>query len=297
MKKLTPPKFAFGEDILEVEDAALKSLKEDEDVYKVIHDDLELSTNEVKIHLGALLDLQEDMKTCKRCPGLDACPKDYPCYRLKLGFVEGQLQRFYEPCEKKLKHDRTRSMFFIRHFPEEWLDQDMRSIDVSDSRRTLMIQLKKILSGKSSRWLYVTGKHKMGKTFILAMMAKEFAVKNSPVGFASTAKLIENMKDKAINDKAKFERNMQLLFDCPLLVLDEFGNEFKSDFVFSNILYPLLSNRAKNNLSTWFTSDFSISEIVSMYKPKIGEARAKQFARLLEEESESEIKLEGVAVY
>lgn len=291
------PKYTFGNDVISAEEEALKSFREDDALYKVIHDDLELSTSEVKLHLGALLDLQADMKVCKSCPGLGNCPKDHPCYCMKLGFVEGQLQRSYEPCEKKQKRDKTVSNFFIRHFPEEWLDDENIKIDRTKSREDLVGQVGFVVEGKSRRWIYVTGKHRIGKTFILARNANKYAAKNAPVGFALTSKLVESLKDKAINDKEKFERNMRLLSECSLLVFDEFGNEFKSDFVFSNILYPLLSNRAKANLPTWFTSDFSIKEIVSMYKSKIGDARAKQFQRLLEEETDGEIVLESAAVY
>ena len=64
-----------------------------------------------------------------------------------------------------------------------------------------------------------------------------------------------------------------------LLVFDDFGNEFKSDFVRDNILYPLLSYRVKNKLFTIITSNYSIEDCASMYqtsnasKPKIEQIR------------------------
>ena len=296
MNKVDISKFNVG-DLGDVEEKAIASLREDPDVYHVIHDELELTGAEVKMYLGTLIDLQEDMRICKECPGLESCPKAHPAFCLKLGFVEGQLSRFYEPCKKKQVRDEMLSRFFIRDFDEAWMDKTVRDVDRTDARKQLIRELGGVSQGKEKNWLYVTGKHRQGKTFILAVMAKQYGKDHRPVGFASTSKLIENMKEKAIKEKEKFEKNMRLLETAPLLVLDEFGNEFKSEFVFSTIVYPLLSARAKKNLPTWFTSDFSIEEVVDMYQSKIGSPRAKQLKRLLEDHCEKEIVLEGVSVY
>lgn len=297
MKQMKAPKIDLGSDINDLEEKALASLKSDQDVYRVIHDDLELTNAEVRLHLGSLIDLQNDMNVCKSCPGLENCPKSHPAFCMKLAFIEGELQRLYEPCKLKQTHDEVRSRFFIRDFPEEWMDLDIRNVDRTGVRKELILKLQSILKEKDKSWIYVTGKHRIGKSFILAMLAKEYAANHRPVGFALTSKLIDNLKEKAIKEKEKFDRNMKLLGMTDLLVLDEFGNEFKSDFVFANILYPLLSTRAKEGKLTWFTSDFEIEEIVSMYKSKIGDVRARQFQRLLVDCCGKEIELNGVAVY
>lgn len=297
MKKVELTGIRLGEDIDQLEEAAMKRLKEDPEVYKVIHDDLELSKGEVLLNLGTLIDLQEDMEICRSCPGVEQCPKAHPCYCMKLSYLAGQIQRSFEPCEKKKSRDQLHALFFIRDFPLEWLDYNLKNIDITASRRGLSIAFGKVMKGTDDRWLYVTGGHRQGKSFMLNILAKEYALKHRPAGFANTATLIEGLKQKVIKEKEKFERNMGLLQSCPLLVLDEFGNEFKSEFVFSTILYPLISGRAKAKMPTWFTSDFTIQEIVDMYRSKIGDARAKQFQRLLEESTRGEITIEGVNVY
>ena len=297
MKKVDVRNIKFDPNVLKEEENALARLKENEAVYKIIHDDLELSTAEVKTYLGSLLDLEEDMNICACCPGLDACPKSHRAFCLKLGFVEGQLSRFYEPCQKKQTYDEMMSRFFIRDFDPSWMEEDLRRVDRAGIRETLLKEFRSIVKNESSRWLYVSGGHRQGKSYILALMAKDYGAIHHPAGFATTSKLIDNMKEKAIKEKEKFEKNMNLLQNAPLLVLDEFGNEYKSDFVFSSILYPLLSTRAKKNLPTWFTSDFKIDEIVDMYQGKIGNVRAKQFASLLKEHCKSEFILDGVVVY
>ena len=64
-----------------------------------------------------------------------------------------------------------------------------------------------------------------------------------------------------------------------MLVLDDLGNEFRSDFVRDNVFFPILSYRAKNKLFTLITSNYSIEDICTMYstnaasKPKIEQIR------------------------
>lgn len=297
MKKAELPKLNLGGDLKSLEEQAMAGFKSDEALYHIIHDELELSTAEVKYYMPMIIDLQEDLKICSHCPGWKNCPKGLPCFWLRLKYVNGELVRSYEPCEKKSKRDEMARRFFIRDFPEEWLDKTLQDVDWTNERQKIILPLRKMLKGEGVRWLYLEGGHKQGKSYLLALASKEYGAAFPRVAFANTNKLIENLKEKAIKEKTKFERNMALLAKCPLLVLDEFGNEFKSEFVFSTILYPLLSERAKNGLPTWFTSDFSLKEVMDMYSPKIGAARAKQFKNLLEVNCQEEIKLEGVAVY
>ena len=297
MKKAVLPNIPLGNDIKELEAQALDSFRNDPAIYEVITKELELTNKEVKLYLGALLDLQEDMATCRNCPGMDKCPKRDPHYSLKLNYVEGILTRSYEPCEKKAKLDELTSRFFVADFPSEWLDKNLTDVDRTEARKGILLAYAKILKNDDPRWIYLVSNANMGKSFMLALMAKEYGEKHHPVGFVNTAKLIDGLKERAINDKEKFERQMRLLESCPLLVLDEFGNEFKSDYVFSSVLFPILSVRSKAGLATWFSSDFEIDEIVSMYSAKIGAVRAKQFKKLLQTMCKGEMVLDGVSVY
>ena len=297
MKIAELPKLNLGNDLNALEEQAIAGFQQDETLNNIIYNELGLSPIEVKYYLPMIIDLQEDIDICGRCPGPDRCPKGLPCFWLRLKYVNGELVRSYEPCEKKSKHDEMARRFFIRDFPDKWLENTLRDVDNEDeSRDEIKAILFDLLQGERPPWIYVHGGHRKGKSFTLAICAKEYGHKFPRVAFANTVKLIENLKEKAIKEKTKFERNMVLLAKCPLLILDEFGNEFKSEFVFSTILYPLLAERAKQGLPTWFTSDFTIEEISQMYSTKIGAPRAKQFKSLLEANCK-DIHFDGVTFY
>ncbi|HOH67764.1 MAG TPA: hypothetical protein PLX93_00390, partial [Bacilli bacterium] len=102
----------------------------------------------------------------------------------------------------------------------------------------------------------------------------------------------------SFNDKSAFAKKIVELSSLPLLVLDDFGNEYKNDFIRDTIVLPILIERAKNQRLTFFTSDFTIDEIAQLYETsKAGAIRAKQLARLLKEMAEEEFDLSGISAY
>lgn len=297
MEKMTLPKIKLGDDISELQKQAVEGLKSDEAVYKVIHDDLKLSLGQVKDSLATLLDFQEDFHYCERCPGFEACNKANPHYEMSLANNDGFITRNFSPCRVVKRLLDYESRFIVRDFPSEWQQKTMKDIDKTAKRNGVIALFVEIIKKKTGRWVYLTGGHGSGKSFLLATFANAFAEKNRGCAFCDTSSLIERMKDLQINAKKEFDERFEQLVKCPLLVLDDFGNEYKTDFVFSSILFPLLNLRAKEGLLTCFASDFSISEIGEMYAPKVGPTRTKQIKNLLIAKCEKEIDVSGLNVY
>jgi len=259
---------------------------------------LGLSSEAVRSNLGTLIDFQEDFDYCQQCPGLEKCAKATPHYEMGVTYDGKFLDRKYSPCHRVTERMMMDARYLVRDFPQAWEDDDLRKIDKTQTRNPLIIELSSILAGKSKRWVFTRGKVRSGRTYILACFSNMFA-KNvaSPVAFCDSSTLVERLKGLSITDKKAFEKEFEALEKAPLLVLDDFGNEFKSDFAFSTLLFPLLNYRSKNDLITMFTSDFTISEIGDMYSQKVAPARGKQLVNLLTSLTEKEFILNGVTVY
>ena len=90
---------------------------------------------------------------------------------------------------------------------------------------------------------------------------------------------------------------MSRIQECPLLILDGFGDEYKSDFAFSTVLFPILRERAKRSLVTGFSSDFSFAQIEEMYSQKVGKARAHQLIDLIQTKAKRAREVEGKSLY
>ncbi len=297
MEKMRLPKIDIGDDIASLQKKAIEDLRNDEEVYRVIHDDLHLSNSQVKESLATLLDYQDDVHYCANCPGYDLCAKTNPHFEMGLELDEGYLKRNYSPCRVVRKFEELEKRFFVRDFPVEWRDKDFRSIDKTAQRKQAIIEMMKICRTNSGDWVYLTGKNGSGKSYILAMFANTYSALHPGCAFCDTSALVDKLKDLQINSKNEFDERFKALCSCPLLVLDDFGNEFKTDFVFSSILFPILNARAKANLPTAFSSDFSLIEIESMYRLKVGAARARQLKDLILARCKVEFDVTGLPVY
>ena len=278
---------------------AKNSLKEDEAVYSYIRDKLHLTNGQVDENLAVLLDFQEDFHYCEHCPGFEECDKNEPHYVMKLDFDGKLVVRQFEACPVYRKRQEYFSKFLRHDFSDEWNESGIQSIDRSADRKDVIRVFMKIYKGQADRWVYLTGGK--GKSYLLACLANDFAKIKGPIAYCDTSLLIERLKElsfsKIRDAKERLAKMLDSYGSCPLLILDGFGNEFKSDYVFSSLLYPILSARRSNNVPTCFASDFTIDEVIGEYKGKIGALRAKQFEKLLKEQTKGEIVLSSLGIY
>ncbi|MBQ1879352.1 MAG: ATP-binding protein [Bacilli bacterium] len=270
-------------------------LRADEDVYARIRE-LGLTRKEVGDNLGMLLDYKADFSICRNCPGLEKCPKSNPGYALDITKDNGYLERRFTPCHKVVLRMKRDARYILSDMPDEWKEKNFNDVDMSAARN---VTLRKLLTAQEKgNWFYLNGGFNSGKSYILACFANQYAEDNDvSVAFVDTTRLIDRLRNYSIKDKKSFSEEMSKLTSVPLLVLDGFGNEYKSDFAFSTVLYPLLSERARNKNLTFFTSDFSYKDIEEMYAKSVGLPRAKQLISLIKSMCGKEAVLDALNVY
>lgn len=275
----------------------LESLRNDELVYPIIKDKLKLTNKEAETYIAALLDYRDDVHYCASCPGLERCAKAHPHFSLRLEREGDVVARHYDPCEKMLSLASFKNRYLYCSFPETWRDDDMRNIEKSvSSRNDAIAEMIKIAKG-GERWLFLNGDAGSGRSYMLACFAN-YITKTRGVGaFCDCGTLLSDLKEKSIKRKDEFDEDMKKLSEASILVLDDFGNEYKTEYVYTSILFPLLSARDKAGLVTCFASDFPFRQIVAMYKVKIGEERAAQFEALLKRRCVKEFDVSGVKLH
>ncbi|MCQ2088307.1 MAG: hypothetical protein MJZ37_09650, partial [Bacilli bacterium] len=157
------------------------------------------------------------------------------------------------------------------------------------------------IKGGYSGWIYLNGGIGTGRSYFSAVISVDAANRNlGPICYLNCVNRIRELNDLSFVKKGNdFQTLIDRYSKVPILVLDDFGNEFKSDFVRDGILYPILSYRASHSLFTIINSDFSIEEIKTLYgiNSKAGEIRAKQIANLLVNECGNEINLGDLKLY
>ena len=300
MERLSPKNpFKKDKNLEEAVASSISSLKEDPLVYPKLAS-LHLTNAEVRAGLAAILDYQEDAHICEQCPGLAACPKQRHGHKMDLSRDHGNLHTICTPCHLLVQEEEERAKFIKRDFPDEWLGKDLRAIERSTSTRNPLIKaMLPIIKETSDRWLYVQGDKKSGKSFILAVYASEIAKIAPGVAYIDTKAVFDELKAQSLSfdEKEKFARNLESLMNCPLLVFDRFGEEYKSEYIFNKILAPILSYRNENGLLTAFGSRHPLDQIQRAYAQKADSDEVDALFGAIKKRTKSAFDITGIKLY
>ena len=277
----------------------LDFLKSDKDVYESLKP-LGLTNKEVRDNIGKLADYQEDFNICKKCPGFDKCPKKDKHISMYVYKDGSYITTRSEPCKELIKEMEIDSKYVAKDFPPEWKNSVLKNLDLSENRRPLIKEFVNIAKGKSNKWLFVKGNHKVGKSFVLVTFANEFVAQGKgKVAVINASKQFKNIADMAYSDKEGFKNAIELLENVGLLVIDDFGQEYKNELVRDQVVLPILNERAHNERPTFFSSEFTIQEVQQLYSVgrNGGAIRGKQLGSLLSDMCVKEFDLTGASIY
>ena len=245
---------------------------------------LGLTETQINENIDKVYDFACDMKNCAGCKGIKFCNKDPRFLVNSVSYKNGFIERTITPCKKYLEHVNFKNKLLQYDFPEEWLDNYINK-DISNikaiAQQTVLKKYAFALQGKSSEWVFLKGDIASGKSFMAATLCADAARNDafSSIAFINVPSKFKQLSDLAFQKNPLFNSEIEKLQNVEMLVLDDFGNEFKSDFVRDNILYPILSMRVKNKKFTIITGNYSIDDCADMYhtnnasKPKIEQIR------------------------
>ncbi len=259
---------------------------------------LGLSDEQIRENASKIFDFSEDVKNCKNCKGLRYCNKDPKYLVTNITYEDGVVDRNILPCKKYLEQINFKKRFAIIDFSEDYFDnyiaRDVSNV-MSKSKKAVLVKYKNSAAlKKSNEWIFIKGDMSTGKSFFAATLCVD-AARNKLYETISCIDVPERFKeltDLAFQKSPRFNELLDKIRHSEMLVLDDFGNEFKSDFVRDNILFPILSVRAKNKLFTIVTSNYSIDDICTMYETnKAGKPKIEQIRQLLTLMCKDEINL------
>lgn len=275
----------------------VEELRKDDLVYEQLKP-LKLTMKEVRENIAKLNDFREDFHYCYKCPGLENCNKRTPHIQMHVERDGAYIKTEYGPCTKIIEKIRHDSYYVVHDFPSEWKYTQLKDMDMTETRRPVIKEFANILHGKSNRWIFLTGNHKVGKSHLLVAMINEYiAIKNSKVAVLNAVERIKQLADLSVKNNEVFTNEIELLSEVPLLVLDGFGEEYKSEYIRDSIILPILSERERNNRLTFFASSFTIDEIQKLYSvgKTSGEIRGKQLGNILREMCDEEFDVSGTS--
>ena len=253
----------------------------------------------IEKNISSIFDFVCDINYCKKCPGIQKCNKNNPLLISKVVYKDNIVSSQLVPCKELLRQTKFESQFRYRDFKDEWMTKKLKDLDESNERKIALKKYVDFVKGKNSGWIYLTGGIGSGKSFFAAVIACDAARRElGPISFLNCTQRFRELVNEFYAKNSDFQKLLDQFSTSPILVLDDFGNEFKNDIVRDAIVYPILQNRINKNMLTIITSDFTIDEIKSLYSTnKQGEIRAKQIAKLLTSECGEEINLGDLKIY
>lgn len=261
-----------------------------------------MSEQVMEDNITKIYDFVRDVNYCRKCPGIKQCKKDNAYLNTKVTYSYGVVDTQLIPCKEILKRVSFERQFVVRDFSDEWLDTIMADVNKSKEKTEAMETYMKYLKNQDNTWLYLTGGIGSGKSFFAAALSIDLAKRalkgKSPVCFINSSKRILELSELSKQKSDDFKKKLELYSTVPVLVIDDFGHEFKNDFIRDAIVNEIITTRCNKKLFTIITSNFTLDEIEVLYSTSnAGAIMSKQIVRTIRAMCKKEINLGDLKLY
>ncbi len=127
----------------------------------------------------------------------------------------------------------------------------------------------------NSESLFFYGKTGLGKTFLSSCIASELMKKGFTVVFFSVPSLFTKLEDEHFGRADT--KTMELLLSADLVILDDLGSEFKTQFTESK-LYEIVNGRLNLEKPLILSTNLSVGELQKMYNERLISRIIMQYA-------------------
>ena len=253
-------------------------------------------------NITKIYDFVRDVNYCRKCPGLKKCKKENAYLNTKVTYNYGVVDTQLIPCKEILKRVSFERQFVVRDFSDEWLDVIMSDIDKSQAKTEASQVYMSYLRNEGNNWIYLTGGIGSGKSFFAAALSIDLAKRGlkgkCPICFINSSKRILELSELSKQKSDDFKKKLELYSTVPVLIIDDFGHEFKNDFIRDAIVNEIITTRCNKKLFTIFTSNFSLDEIEVLYSTSnAGAIMAKQIVKTIRAMCKKETDLGDLKLY
>lgn len=199
---------------------------------------------------------------CLNCSGLGDCKNKILGYIYLPKVVDQTLQFRYKPCRYKVNRDKKYSFSKnVKYYnlPSSYVEASWDNVDKRlVGRKEVILWLNNFIAQPSFKGLYLTGNFGCGKTYLVVATFNELAKKGIKSAVIFWPEFIRNLKSSFADD---YEDKIEYIKNVPLLLIDDLGAEAITPWSRDEILCPILQHRMDNNLTTFITSNFSLTNL------------------------------------
>ena len=233
-----------------------------DDDFKKVCSRLKTSDEILMKYTSKLEETALELKNCSKCKSLGKCKNRveghvyYP--NLRNDYIEFE----YKPCKYFKESVRKNNTVFF----ETPISLENASLSdlTSEKERNAILKyikdfLKKKMNNEEVKGLYLSGNFGSGKSYILSALLNELSNKGFKTVNVYYPRLL--MKLKASFNDFSYDEIMNEIMESDILLIDDIGAENNSSWSRDEVLGTILQYRMDNNLTTFFTSNFTIEEL------------------------------------
>ncbi|MFA7075516.1 MAG: primosomal protein DnaI [Candidatus Izemoplasmatales bacterium] len=230
--------------------------------------DHDLTHEDVIRSLNVFLTFRDEFNSCSKCSGLSNCALSTVGFTPKLEYNKNYIELSYSRCKYNNLNSSSDNIYAM-YIPKRIFNASLDDFDlIGDTRKSIHNYILGFIKDYSKdnfvKGMYISGKYGTGKTYILAILANELAKLGHKVYFAYYPDLVRELKS-SIGD-GSLEDKISLIKETEILVLDDIGGEYFSEFIRDEVLGPILQHRLLDNKPTFFSSNLSYNDLARAFR-------------------------------
>ena len=203
-----------------------------------------------------------ELKNCSKCKSLDKCKNEidghvyYPVVR------EDYLEFTYMPC-KYYKEDEKKNNTVFFDTPTILKNASLSDLIIEKERSSILKYIKEFIKKKLNheevKGLYLSGSFGSGKSYILSALLNEMSNKGFNCVNVNYPVLLKTLKGSF--QQYNYDEVLDEIMNADILLIDDIGAENNTPWSRDEVLGTILQYRMDNNLTTFFSSNFTIEEL------------------------------------
>lgn len=182
----------------------------------------------------------------------------------EMGILNINYQKKPELIQKE-KEELYLKNVWINHFPSSF--KTIKPENLSFAHYKEIGKVKDLVSLKidSTKGYFVYGTVGIGKTYLLAAKAQQFAKEGHSVCFVNMNRILSELKQSFSTDEVFVAKTLNQLMNCEFLVLDDVGAETNTAWSRDEVLFQVLDYRMEHQKLTCFSSNLDEEKIAYHY--------------------------------
>jgi primosomal protein DnaI len=212
-------------------------------------------------YTSKLTDSACELKNCSRCKGLSYCKNAVKGHVYFPTVTKDFIEFSYKSCKYFKEKKKNNTIFF--ETPKILMNASLSELITEKERANILKYikdfLKKKVNGETVKGLYLSGSFGSGKSYILSALLNELSLKGYKCVNINYPLLLNKLK--ASFSDYNYNDVMEEIMTCDVLLIDDIGAENNSPWSRDEVLGTILQYRMDSDLTTFFTSNFTINEL------------------------------------